>query len=277
MAHDVRGHGRDILGDQPGIEPIVLGEGAASAGELPKSVGIDATHRQAGGEQGAEDAALVAAARLEPNGGDGAVRAAARSACSSLPRRWRPRSLCPAAAATRQAGPATHRFHRSTALSSSRPFLADAGSSPGNCAGMEETTGAPSSFAALSPRRLRASSRDGGGVVNRPPSPLTMLLSRHTRRRAFIAGLMGATVALPVPVWSQPGKVYRVSFLSYRGCSASLDPNGAFREGLREAGYVEGKNLLLECRDAPGRVDRFPELALELVRLKRLLDEAPPA
>ena len=70
MAHDVRGHGRDILGDQPGIEPIVLGEGAASAGELPKSVGIDATHRQAGGEQGAEDAALVAAARLEPNGGE---------------------------------------------------------------------------------------------------------------------------------------------------------------------------------------------------------------
>src|SRR4051794_3627405 len=46
---------------------------------------------------------------------------------------------------------------------------------------MEETAGAPSSFAALSPRRLRASSRDGGGVVNRPPSSLTMLLSRHTR------------------------------------------------------------------------------------------------
>jgi hypothetical protein len=42
-----------------GIEPIVLGEGAASAGELPKSVGIDAT---AGGEYGVEDAALVAAA-----------------------------------------------------------------------------------------------------------------------------------------------------------------------------------------------------------------------
>ena len=71
MAHDVGGHGRDILGDQPGIEPIVLGEGAASAGELPKSVGIDATHQQAGGEQGAEDAALLAAARLEPNGGEG--------------------------------------------------------------------------------------------------------------------------------------------------------------------------------------------------------------
>src|SRR3954468_4815745 len=58
-------------------------------------------------------------------------------------------------------------------------------------AGMEETAGAPSSFAALSPRRLRASSRDGGGVVNRPPSPLTMLLSRHTRRREIIALIGG--------------------------------------------------------------------------------------
>src|SRR3954469_16254909 len=55
---------------------------------------------------------------------------------------------------------------------------------------MEETAGAPSSFAALSPRRLRASSRDGGGVVNRPPSALTMLLSRHTRRRELMAGLL---------------------------------------------------------------------------------------
>jgi hypothetical protein len=58
-----------------------------------------------------------------------------------------------------------------------------AGSCPGNCPGMEETTGAPSSFTGYEPRRPRASSRDGGGVVNRPPSTLTMLLSRHTRRR----------------------------------------------------------------------------------------------
>src|SRR4051812_12542636 len=48
MAHDVRGHGGDVFGDQARIEPIILGEGATSAGELPKSVGIDATHRQAG-------------------------------------------------------------------------------------------------------------------------------------------------------------------------------------------------------------------------------------
>ena len=66
---------------------------------------------------------------------------------------------------------------------SSYPFLADAGSCPGNCSGMEEATGAPSSLAVCDPRRLRASSRDGGVVVNQPPSPLTMLFSRHTRRR----------------------------------------------------------------------------------------------
>ena len=198
MAHDVRGHGRDILGDQPGIEPIVLGEGAAGAGELPKPVGIDASHRQAGGEQGADDAALVAAARLEPDRGDGQVRAAARSACSSLPRCWRPRSR--ALRQQQHVKPVLRHIDSTEALlyHPRRPFLADAGSCPGNCAGMEETTGAPSSFAALSPRRLRASSRDGGGVVNRPPSPLTMLLSRHTRRREFLACLAAVTAAWPL-------------------------------------------------------------------------------
>src|SRR5215207_2972210 len=57
MAHDVRGHGGDVRGDQARIEPIILGEGAAGAGELPKPIRIDAAHREAGGEQGPDDAA----------------------------------------------------------------------------------------------------------------------------------------------------------------------------------------------------------------------------
>lgn len=75
------------------------------------------------------------------------------------------------------------------------------------------------------------------------------------------------------------GKVYRVGFLSYRGCGASLDANGPFRRGLRQAGYVEGGNLSLECRDAPGRVEQFPDLAVDLVRLKIdvLVAEGTPA
>ena len=74
MAHDVRGHGGDVRGDQARIEPIILGEDAAGAGELPKPIRIDAAHREAGGEQGADDAALVAAARLEPDRRDGRWR-----------------------------------------------------------------------------------------------------------------------------------------------------------------------------------------------------------
>ena len=100
------------------------------------------------------------------------------------------------------------------------------------------------------------------------------------RRREFITFLGGAVVAWPLSArGQQAGKVYRIGFLSYLGCGASLDPNGAFRRGLREIGYVEGGNLVLECRDAPGRVEHFPDLALELVRLKIdvLVAEGTPA
>src|SRR5262249_37583 len=82
-------------------------------------------------------------------------------------------------------------------------FLADAGSRPGNCSGMEEATGAPSSFAVWDPKRLRASGRDGETVMTEPPSPLRMLLSRHTKRREFIALLGGAPPACS-PMFRSP-------------------------------------------------------------------------
>src|SRR5436309_11815899 len=101
------------------------------------------------------------------------------------------------------------------------------------------------------------------------------------QRREFITLVGGAAAALPVLAAraQQAGKIYRVGFLSYRGCGASLDPNGAFRRGLRELGYIEGRNLVLECRDAPGQVERFPDLAFELIRLKIdvLVAEGTPA
>ena len=236
-----------------------LREGAASAGELPKSVGIDATHRQAGGEQGAEDAALVAAARLEPDRCDGLA--------AQPPDQRAPACLVVVdreACALRQqqhVKPVLRHINSTEALlyHPRVPSFADAGSSPGNCAGMEETTGAPSSFAALSPRRLRASSRDGGGVVNRPPSSLTMLLSRHTRRREVIAGVIGAA-AWPRAAGAQPQALPVVGLLS----SASPDRYShflqAFREGLGDTGHVEGRNVAIEYRWADGNNDRLPAL-----------------
>ncbi len=86
--------------------------------------------------------------------------------------------------------------------------------------------------------------------------------------------------AAPLIAEAQPtGKVYRIGFLSYLGCGTSLDPNGSFRKGLRELGYVEGRNLAIECRDARGQVDRFADLTVELVGLKSdvLVAEGTPA
>src|SRR3954447_18500303 len=100
------------------------------------------------------------------------------------------------------------------------------------------------------------------------------------QRREFITLVGGAAASLPLAARAQQaGKVYRIGFLSYLGCAASLDPDGTFRRGLREVGYIEGRNLVLECRDAPGQVERFPVLALKLIRLKItvLVAEGTPA
>ena len=88
------------------------------------------------------------------------------------------------------------------------------------------------------------------------------------RRREFITLLGGAAAAWPLAARAQqPAKVPRIGFLFYGspGPSPELD---AFRQGLRELGYIEGQNIVIEYRFASGRVERLPELATELVRLK---------
>jgi ABC-type uncharacterized transport system substrate-binding protein len=66
----------------------------------------------------------------------------------------------------------------------------------------------------------------------------------------------------------QPSKIPRIGFLSTASLS-SLSPRlDALRQGLKELGYVEGKNITIEYRSAEGHVNRLPELAAELARLK---------
>ena len=66
----------------------------------------------------------------------------------------------------------------------------------------------------------------------------------------------------------QPKKVPRIGFLSASSPSVVATRIEAFRQGLRELGYVEGKNIVIEYRYAEGKLDRLPALAAELVRLK---------
>ena len=65
----------------------------------------------------------------------------------------------------------------------------------------------------------------------------------------------------------QPKKVPRIGFLSATPAAGIPDRTEAFQQGLRELGYLEGKNIVVEYRWAEGKIDRLSELAAELVRL----------
>src|SRR5439155_6706936 len=66
----------------------------------------------------------------------------------------------------------------------------------------------------------------------------------------------------------QPKKVPRIGYPTGVSPSTNSARHEAFRQGLRELGYVEGKNIIIEWRSAEGKFDRLPALAVELVRLK---------
>jgi ABC-type uncharacterized transport system substrate-binding protein len=85
------------------------------------------------------------------------------------------------------------------------------------------------------------------------------------RRRTFIAGL-GSAAAWPHTVLAQRQTVARIGFLDLAPASAWANEVGAFRAGLSDLGYVEGKNITIEFRWAD-TVDQLPALAAELVRL----------
>jgi putative tryptophan/tyrosine transport system substrate-binding protein len=88
------------------------------------------------------------------------------------------------------------------------------------------------------------------------------------KRREFITLLGDAAVAWPQAATAQDtGKVHRVGVL-FAGSGRGSVPDEAFRSGLRERGYIEGKNVAIEFRTAAGKYDDLSALAAELVGLK---------
>jgi putative ABC transport system substrate-binding protein len=88
-------------------------------------------------------------------------------------------------------------------------------------------------------------------------------------RRRFLLTSLAGTLGGPLGAEAQPAaKVYRIGMLERTSMSINAANLDGFREGLRELGYVEGKNFLLEYVSADGSDERFPSLATELVRLK---------
>ena len=83
----------------------------------------------------------------------------------------------------------------------------------------------------------------------------------------FALGAMYFALSLPAPA-QQATKVPSIGYLSAPPLSVSAARIEAFRQGLRELGYVEKKNIVIEWRSAEGKSDRLPALATELVRLK---------
>jgi putative ABC transport system substrate-binding protein len=85
------------------------------------------------------------------------------------------------------------------------------------------------------------------------------------RRRDFITGIAGSVAVWPLAAHAQQSKMPTIGFLSGRSLASDFHLVAAFRQGLKEIGYVEGQNLTIEFRWAEGQFDRLRALAAELV------------
>src|SRR5262245_26878969 len=105
-------------------------------------------------------------------------------------------------------------------------------------------------------------------MTTQPLSALTMLLSRHTRRREFIALMVAASsYASPFAALAQvPTTRPRITYIGGSGPKPSAKVTGAFIEGMRALGYTEGRDFEMEYRWAEGYLERLPALAEESVR-----------
>src|SRR5262245_15958126 len=85
------------------------------------------------------------------------------------------------------------------------------------------------------------------------------------RRRFLLTSLAGVLGAPLVATAQHTGKVYRIGFLSPNSSPATTPYSEAFRQGLRELGWIEGQNIVIEYRFADGKSAQLPDLAGQLI------------
>ena len=86
--------------------------------------------------------------------------------------------------------------------------------------------------------------------------------------RRIIMTLLGGAAALPIAArGQQANKIYRIGFLANDPAIPTQPAGQAFLDGLRDSGFVESKNVIIDRRFAEGRLDRYALLVAELTRL----------
>jgi putative tryptophan/tyrosine transport system substrate-binding protein len=93
-------------------------------------------------------------------------------------------------------------------------------------------------------------------------------MASHIGRRKFLATLGGAAAAWPLAARAQQPAMPVIGYLSVGSPESDASPLTGLRRGLNQAGYVEGRNFVIEYRGAGNQADRLPALAADLVQLR---------
>src|SRR4030095_4308175 len=107
------------------------------------------------------------------------------------------------------------------------------------------------------------------GLTKSSSNGSTLLTAKDMKKKIAVLTFCAMLSALCSSATAQqPAKIPRIGYLTGSSISVITDRTEAFSQGLRDLGYVDGKNIVIEWKSAEGKVDRLPALAAELVRLK---------